>query len=93
MGAVKGNKPIFHDKEGNVSLAVFKNKNTRGSIYPVICITINRFPFRYSQKLYITLAEFLKIANLHERFPELKIKQPKNLKKFKLKLEDDNSHT
>lgn len=72
--------PIFQDKEGSMRVAIFKNKNVKGSVYPIICITAFRFPTQYSRKLYINPGEVGKLIKVLERVPEIEIKKPKKIK-------------
>lgn len=72
-----GNKPVYEDKEGNIHLAIFENKNSKGTVYPLICITVRRFPFKYSQKLWITPSEHDRIKVLADKRPEIEVKKKK----------------
>jgi hypothetical protein len=75
MTAQQGNAPVFQDKEGNIKYAVFKNKNTNNHYYPLICITIGRFPFKYTKKVYMNPSEVEKLRVLINRVPkDIKIK-------------------
>lgn len=77
-------KPVFQDKEGCIRLAVFKNKNSNGQVYPLICINVVKFPFKYCRKIYVVPSEAEKLKTLLERLPEIEIKN-KNPKKIKVK--------
>jgi len=80
-GAIKGKKPIFKDGEGSIKVAIFKNKNARGTIYPVICVTAMRFPFKYCQKIYLSQNEVGRMIEVLKRIPKIEIKQKEKKKK------------
>jgi len=75
--AITPTKPKFQDKEGTMRLAIFRNKNIKGSAYPLICITAVRFPFKYCRKIYINPGEVEKLKLLLERMPKIKKKEDK----------------
>jgi hypothetical protein len=78
MVAQTGNKPVFKDKEGNVQFAVFRNTNINRNSYPLICITVCRFPLSYARKIYLNPSELNKLRVLLERVPkDIKIKEGK----------------
>jgi hypothetical protein len=78
MVAEIGNKPVFKDKEGNIQFAVFRNTNVNKNSYPLICITVCRFPLAYSKKIYMNPSELNKLKLLLERVPkDIKIKDKK----------------
>lgn len=76
MGSKKGNCPIYEDKEGCVKLAIFKNnvKNSKKK-YPIVALTFIKFPFKFCQKVYITVQDVKRLEALFERMPEIKVKE------------------
>ena len=76
----KGNDPIFEDKEGNIKLAIFRNKTKKGNRYATICLTLFKFPFKLSQKVYFNIYEKERIISLLQRMPEVETKEKKEIK-------------
>jgi hypothetical protein len=74
---IKPSKPIFQDKEGTMRVAIFKNKNIKGNLYPLICITAMRFPFKYCKKIFINPSEVEKLKVLLARLPTIERKEDK----------------
>lgn len=70
-------KIIFEDKEGNVRLAIFKNKNNAGTTYTMCCLTLLRFPFKFNQKINFPPSEAERIIAVLKRLPEIKLKGKK----------------
>lgn len=75
MVAKDGNKPIWQKKEGSVQVALFKNKNSQGSIYPLISIGITRYPVKFCRKIYVNPNECERIIRLLQKIPEIKQKK------------------
>ena len=74
---IKPTKPIFQDKEGSMRVAIFKNKNANGKIYPYICVTAIRFPFKYCSKIHLKAGEIPKLITLLQRMPDIEKKENK----------------
>ena len=73
----KGNKPKFEDVEGNIAIAVFKNKNKKGTEYLKSTITIRTFPFKYAQSISISEPEMERLKILLMRKPKFVVKKKK----------------
>lgn len=73
----KGNEPKFTDKEGNVQLSAFKNKNVKGVEYIMFVLSIFKFPFKFNQKIMINTSELEKLKILLDRVPKIEIKEKK----------------
>lgn len=67
----KAHKPIWSEKEGNVQLSLFKNKNIKGVKYPKFVFSIFKFPFQYNQKIYFTEQEADKMFLLLKNRPKI----------------------
>jgi hypothetical protein len=74
---IKPTKPIFEDSEGRFKLAIFKNKNVNGKVYPLVCVTALKFPFKFSTKIYLNPTEIGKLIKLLERVPKIERKENK----------------
>lgn len=80
-GRTKGNKPKYQDKEGNMTIAVFKNKNIKGTEYLMTKITKLSFPFKYNRPFNLSTSEIERLKILLARKPKFVIK--KKIKEMK----------
>lgn len=78
MVSQKGNAPIFEDKEGNVRLSIFKNKTKTGKKYPIVAVTIFKFPFKLSKTMYLSVQDVERLNKLFRRMPEIQVKGKKD---------------
>lgn len=88
-----GNEPVFEDKEGQFKLAIFKNTNTKGVVYPLVCVTKCIFPFKFNQKIYFSPKEVPKLLELLQRIPEIEVEESKKNTKTieRLKIEQQKN--
>jgi hypothetical protein len=71
----KKNRPKYTDKEGNMTLAIFKNKNKKtGKPFILTQITSIKFPFVLTQTLTISEPEIERLKILLERKPVIELK-------------------
>jgi len=63
----------YRDQEGSLILAVFDNKNKRGTHYGTIFITA--LQGRFKQTFQVSIPEFKKLLTLIERMPEIEKKK------------------
>lgn len=71
--------PVFEDKEKNIKIQAWKNKNKKtGTKYVTFRLWIYAFPFKYNQKIDIMGPSQIEVLKkLLNRMPEFKIKQDK----------------
>lgn len=77
----KINKPFWQEKEGNLHIASFKNKNSKGKEYIKSTITARTYPFTFNQTLHLSEPELLKLIKLLNKKPQFVPKEKKPRKK------------
>lgn len=77
MVAKKGNKPIYFVNKQSVQVAVFKNKNIKGSVYPLICIGITKYPLKFTRKIYLSSFQLETLKEVLSEMPKIELKEKK----------------